>query len=119
MVSRAGFSLTELIAAFALLAVAVYSLGASSAASSAWLRHAEAESGAVLLAGTLLDSLAAQPAAGAGSFDHGRYHAEWSAIDTAGLVRLRVDIAWPNGTRTDSLTFAMHAARPPERVRVR
>jgi type II secretory pathway pseudopilin PulG len=118
MVSRAGFSLIELIVAFALLAVAVFSLGASSAASSAWLRQAEAESGAVLLAGALLDSLAASTAAGAGSVDAGRYHAEWSALDSAGLVRLRVDVTWSNGTRADSLTFATHAGLPPELVRV-
>lgn len=87
MVSRAGFSLVEVIVAMVLLSVGMLAIAGSGVLAAQLLREAEAQEEMMTRATSVLDSLVIERG-GAGRYQTARYRLEWSAADS--IVRVRV-----------------------------
>jgi Tfp pilus assembly protein PilV len=112
-VRRPGFSLIEVIVAAVLLSVAILSVAAGGAAALRTMARAERELVALVAGSAVLDSLAHRPAVGNGLAARGDYAVHWSAIDTAGLVRIVVSVRDPADPAVTLVELAVLAAEPP------
>lgn len=83
----------------------------------ALIRRADAEEGASRVASEVLDSLMQHGAPGPGALARDRYRASWAAVrDTAGVTWLTLVLAYDDGSRIRSDTFAARAAPWPRAV---
>ena len=101
MVTRAGFSLVEVIVALTLLSVGILGVAAGGILATRLLRAAELQETVTNDARALLDSLLEYNVIGAGSDSSSRYRVDW----TAGRDTVAVMV----NTRSES--FALRALR--------
>lgn len=110
---RGGFTLLEVIVSLPILAVGVLGAAATFALAARLLREAEARSGAVGGAGSVLDSLLLTPQPAPGERSEGRYHLSWSTHPLGGATAVELEVEYHDGTAARLLRFtAVHAAAP-------
>jgi prepilin-type N-terminal cleavage/methylation domain-containing protein len=111
---RAGFTLVEAVVALTLLAVGLLGAAATQSLAARLLREAEARAGAVVLAGSVLDSLLSVPAPVGGEREEARYRVRWTAEDRDPLTTIVLEVEYHDGSAPRRLRFEMlHAVAPP------
>jgi len=99
--NRSGYALAELIVAVTLLAIGLLTAAGTAVLAMRWLGQARAEEIAVTHALAILDSVAASPAAAAGSQSVDGVEFRWSVASEATGRTVRISAHSP-GLGTDS-----------------
>lgn len=99
--------------ALLLIGIAVVSLGGAASSSSAMLRGAVLEQGAVMAAEAVLDSLAAEPDVTPGERIGGPFTLEWTVADSAGAHLIELEVRYADGGAVRRLVFGLKSARSP------
>jgi prepilin-type N-terminal cleavage/methylation domain-containing protein len=92
MVARNGFSLVEVIVALTLLCIVAVAVAASVVGGAQIFRKAELQEKALRTGESLLDSLLALPANGAGTLTLPEARLRWSAADSAGATTVFIEM---------------------------
>lgn len=90
MVTRAGFTITEVVVAMTLLAVAALGVAATALIAVQSFSRADLQERAIREAEQVLDSLVLQPVNSAGTRPIGPARISWLASDTTGTVTVRI-----------------------------
>lgn len=90
MVTRAGFTITEVVVAMTLLAVAALGVAATALVAVQSFSQAELQERAIREAEHVLDSLLVQPVNSAGTRQIGPARISWPASDTSATVTVRI-----------------------------
>lgn len=92
MVTRAGFTITEVVVAMTLLAVAALGVAATALVAVQSFSQAELQERSIREAEQVLDSLLLQPANSAGARQIGPARISWPASDTSATVTVRIAV---------------------------
>jgi prepilin-type N-terminal cleavage/methylation domain-containing protein len=92
MVSRAGFSLTEVVVAVLLLSIVAVSVAAGGGAAAQMFTRAEMQERVLREAETILDSLLVQRVNANGSRELANATITWTAADSAGTIAMLVQM---------------------------
>lgn len=111
--SRSGFTLVELIVAFALLGIGVVSIAGAAAAGRGALREANAETRALLAAASVLDSLTRLQSPVAGATTVGPDSLAWQVVPISTGARVDVVAHFVDGSRVRVLSLTGIAGTPP------
>lgn len=114
LATRPGLSLVEMVVALTLLAIGLLGALGTQLIAARSLREAEARTGAIDLAATIIDSLQGVPDPLPGERREGRYQVLWSVEPGGGISRIEVRVEYHDGRADRELNFeATHAPALP------
>ena len=92
MVTRTGFSLTEVVVALALLSIIAIGVAGSGVAAAQMFRSAELQERALRAGEDVLDSLLMLPTNGAGTRNIPQAEISWTPADSSGAITVMVTV---------------------------